>query len=181
MSSEAFAAFRKSSRDELLKLEEQHLQHDLRQSDRDALKSATSKLSTYTTVGSLLGLGFGVYMAFRVRSARLQMFNAFRTSEKPTHVQFAGGRTEEIPDITPMIQPSRWGDVATYLFFSAGGLFVGGETGLLAGSYTATRTISKDPESMARIETAYRKYKADVLRKEASMLDGGGSVMDKLF
>jgi len=158
------------------------MQHDLRQSDRDALRAASSKISTYATVGSLVGLGLGILFAYRIRSARVQMFQAFRASERPTHVQFAGGRTEEIPDLTPMLQPTSLGDVATYLFFSAGGLFIGGETGLLTGSYMATRTINQDPESKARIETAFRKYKADVLRKEAERLDGGiGGVWDKMF
>ncbi|KAI9845194.1 MAG: hypothetical protein M1830_007561, partial [Pleopsidium flavum] len=73
-----------------------------------------------------------------------------------------------------MLQPTTVGDIATYLFFSAGGLFLGGETGLLTGSYSASRTISRDPESRARVETAFRKLRADVLRKEADRLDGGG-------
>jgi hypothetical protein len=72
-------------------------------------------------------------------------------------------------------------DAVTYFFFSTGGLFLGGETGLLTGSYSASRTISQDPESKARIEAAIRKFRADVLRKEADRLDGGESVLDKMF
>ncbi|MCJ1301027.1 hypothetical protein MMC08_003826 [Hypocenomyce scalaris] len=181
MSSDSLAAFRKSGRDELSKLTEEHMKHDLQQSDRDALRSAATKLSTYATVGSVLGLGLGLFMAYRVRRNRTSMFNAFRAKEKPTHVQFAGGRIEPIPDITPMLRPTTLGDIATYFFFSAGGLFLGGETGLLTGSYSANRTVSRDPESRARIETAFRKLRADVLRTEADALDGGESVMDKLF
>ena len=81
----------------------------------------------------------------------------------------------------PFLKPTTLGDVATYLFFSAGGLFLGGEFGLLAGSWSATRTISQDPESRSRIERAFSKLRADVLRKEADSLDGGVSVIDKLF
>ncbi len=88
---------------------------------------------------------------------------------------------EALPNIEPFLKPSTLGDVATYLFFSAGGLFIGGELGLLAGSFSAGRTISQDPESRSRIETAFRKLRADVLRKEADSLDGGASVIDKLF
>jgi len=53
---------------------------------------------------------------------------------------------------------------------------VGGEIGLLTGSGSATRTISRDPESRARIETAFKKFRADVLRKEADAIDGGKGV-----
>ena len=92
MSTESLAALRKSTRDELSKLAEEHMQHDLRQNDRDRLRSAVSKLSTHATVGSLLGLGLGVFLAYRLRTARTSMFNAFRAREKPTMVQFADGR-----------------------------------------------------------------------------------------
>ena len=61
------------------------------------------------------------------------MFNAFKLQEKPTALRFAGGREETIPDITPFMRPSRLGDVATYTFLGAGGLFFGGESGLLTG------------------------------------------------
>jgi hypothetical protein len=37
---------------------------------------------------------------------------------------------ESIPDITPMLKPSTWGDFATYFFAATGGLFVGGELGM---------------------------------------------------
>src|SRR4051812_38313706 len=76
------------------------------------------------------------------------------------------GMIEAIPDLTPMLKPSTYGDVAAYLFFSAGGLFIGGETGLLTGTWSAQRTILKDGESKARIERAFRRFKADVLRRE---------------
>lgn len=65
----------------------------LNQSDRDIIKSAGSKVSTHAKVGSLLGIGFGIYCAFRLRSMRLSYFNAFRAMEKPVEVRFADGRT----------------------------------------------------------------------------------------
>lgn len=64
----------------------------LNQSDRDILRSAGSKVSTYAKVGSLLGVGLGAYFAFRLRSMRLAYFNAFRAMEKPVEVRFADGR-----------------------------------------------------------------------------------------
>ena len=87
---------------------------------------------------------------------------------------------ELIPDIAPLLKPSTLGDIATYSFFAAGGLFLGGETGLLTGSSSASRAISKDPESRARIESAFAKFRADVLRKEADDLDGGKGVSSLL-
>ena len=72
-----------------------------------------------------------------------------------------------------MLRPTTLGDVAAYTFFAAGGLFVGGETGLLTGGYSASRTISRDPASKARIETAFRRFRAEVLKAEANMLEQG--------
>jgi len=77
---------------DIRKLAEEHLKHDLRDSDRDTLNTAANKVGTYATVDSLLGLALGLFLAFRIRSARTQMFKAFRTAEKPTHVKFADGR-----------------------------------------------------------------------------------------
>lgn len=51
----------------------------------------------------------------------------------------------------------------------------------MTGSYSASRIVTRDPESKARIENAFRKFRAEVLRKEADRLDGGGSVLDKIF
>lgn len=87
---------------------------------------------------------------------------------------------EAIPDITGSLKPSRLGDVASYMLFGAGGLFLGGETGLLTGSASASRTITRDPESKARIETAFRRFKADVLRKEADSIDEKKGVSEML-
>ena len=78
------------------------------------------------------------------------------------------------------MKPSTLGDVATYFFFSAGGVFLGGETGLLTGSGSASRTITKDPETRERIESAFRRFRADVLRKEADAIDDKRSLSDML-
>jgi hypothetical protein len=93
MSSDSFAAFRKSDRAELVKIAESHLNNDLSSADRDLVKNAGAKLRTHATVGSLVGLGLGLFFAFRIRRSRREMFNAFRVAEKPTHIQFAGGKT----------------------------------------------------------------------------------------
>ncbi|KAK8151279.1 hypothetical protein IWX90DRAFT_446530 [Phyllosticta citrichinensis] len=192
MSSESLAALRKHAGDELAELAEQHMKHDLNENDREVLKSAASKFGFHTTLGSLIGLGVGLFLAIRVRNARTVTLNALRAVEKPTHVQFADGRLgrnldeaqvqgpnsrviEPLPDINSVLKPSALGDTATYLLFSAGGLFLGGELGMLTGTASARRSIQQDPESMKRITTAFRKFRADALRKEAQWLDSENS------
>lgn len=88
--------------------------------------------------------------------------------------------TEAVPNVTPFLRPSTLGDIATYTFFGFGGLFIGGETGFLTGSGSAVRTINRDPEARERIEIAFRKFRADVLRKQADALDKKKGIADLL-
>lgn len=71
------------------------------------------------------------------------------------------------------MKPSTLGNIAAYTFFGAGGLFLGGEIGVLSGSYSARRTITSDPDSRARIERAFRAFRADVLRQQAAKIENG--------
>lgn len=112
------------------------------------------------------------------RSNRAKMFQAFRASEKPTHIMFADGRQEAIPDITPLLKPTTLGDFATYSFFAAGGLFFGGELGLLIGGGLAKRSITQDPEAKKRIEAAFKSFRADVMRKQIQELESGNKQLD---
>jgi hypothetical protein len=57
-------------------------------------------------------------------------------------------------------------------------MILGGELGLLFGTWSASRAISKDPARRARIENAYKKFRVDVLRKEAERLERGGSALN---
>lgn len=66
-------------------------------------------------------------------------------------------------------------------FFSAGGLFVGGELGILTGTYAANRTISRDLSSKARIAKAYASFKADLYQKEAERLRRGDLSAEQIF
>jgi len=171
------AIFRGHPNQQLARIGEEHLQNDLRPEDRDKLKKAASQVSTHAAIGSLLGLGLGIALAWRVRANRIALYKAFRTTEKPTEVVFANGRRETIPDLDPYIKPTGWGDVATYTFFGLSGLFIGGETGFLTGSASASSTITRDVESRRRIEEAFRKFRIDVLKEEIKGLEGnsGGS------
>ena len=92
MSMESLALTRKNASDDIRKLAEEHFKHDLLESDRDTLQTAASKVGTHATIGSIVGLSLGLFLALRIRSSRTKMFNAFRTAEKPTHVRFADGR-----------------------------------------------------------------------------------------
>ncbi|KAJ5780793.1 hypothetical protein N7457_005953 [Penicillium paradoxum] len=170
---DSLAILRQQRSDELARLADQHMQHDLQSEDRDKLKAAASSVSLWTTVGSAIGVSLGLLAAIRLRSTRKAFFSAIRAQEKPTKVMFQDGRTESIPDLTPLLKPTTLGDVATYLFASAGGLLLGGELGFAGGAASATRSMSADPESRKRIETAFRRFRADVLRKEADALDKG--------
>jgi hypothetical protein len=91
--SESFAILRQRRSDELAKLADEHIQHDLQPSDRDALKSAASSISFWTTVGSAVGVSLGLFAAIRLRSTRKAFFSAVRAQEKPTKVVFEDGRT----------------------------------------------------------------------------------------
>ncbi|RVX73843.1 hypothetical protein B0A52_02733 [Exophiala mesophila] len=173
MSAASFAALRRSQGDELAKLAEDHFKHDLNEQDRDLVRKAASKFSTHALIGSLAGIAFGGYLAFRVRANRTKMYQAFRAREKPVAVRFADGREEAIPDVTPLLKPTTVGDIAAYTFFGLGGLFLGGELGLLTGSWSAKRTISHDPTTKARLEKAFKSFRADVLRKQIDELERG--------
>lgn len=129
-------------------------------------------------IGTLAGLSLAAYLAIRVRSNRARMFQAFRTADKPTHVRFANGREEAIPDITPLIKPTLFGDFATYTLFAAGGILVGGEVGLLIGGAMAKRSITSDPDARQRIENAFRSFRADVLRKQIEELESKKRPLD---
>jgi hypothetical protein len=67
----------------------------------------------------------------------------------------------------------QWGEWATYFFFPLGGLFLGGETGFLTGSWSAARTVTEDPVRRDRIENAYRRFRIDYLKKEVDRLEEG--------
>lgn len=145
--------------------------YSLTQIDRDNLQKAASTVSTHATVGSLLGLGLGIFFAFRLRSSRTAIFNAFKAHEQPTAVKFPSGREEPIPDLTRMMKPSTIGDVATYVLLGTGGVFFGGETGLLTGTFRARQQIGADRDGRDRIQAAFRKFQADALRQQANLLD----------
>ncbi|GAP88967.1 hypothetical protein SAMD00023353_3400470 [Rosellinia necatrix] len=171
----SLAAFRKSEQqDELARLASKHIQSDLEPSDRDALRRATARVATSAVVGSLVGLGLGLYASIRLRRVRTEMFAAFRASERPSFVVFPNGRQEAVPDVTHLMCPTALGDFATYFFFGLGGTVLGGELGLFAGTWSATRGLGKDPARRERIENAYRLMRLDVLRKETARLEGGG-------
>ncbi|KKK23513.1 hypothetical protein P175DRAFT_0502587 [Aspergillus ochraceoroseus IBT 24754] len=178
---ESFAAIRSRRSNELAQLADYHIQHDLQADDRDILKSASKKASLWMTIGSAVGIGLGLYAAFRLRSSRKAFFEVFRAQEKPVKVVFSDGRTESIPDITPLLKPTTLGDFATYFFASAGGLFLGGELGFLAGASSGSRDLLGDPERKKRVESAFRKFRAEMLRKQADELDQGAEVAHEMF
>jgi len=173
-SDSSLAIFRKGMGPDFNDLAEEHLKHDLEPSDREALKKGASTVSRHVTIGSLVGLGLGVYLAYRLRRARTGLFNAFKTHDKPVALKYADGREEAMPDLTASMKPSIIGDIATYGLLGIGGLFVGGETGLLTGSFRAKRSrVWRNPESRQRIQKAFRAFQADALRRQAKAIEQG--------
>ncbi|KAI9697101.1 MAG: hypothetical protein M1820_007916 [Bogoriella megaspora] len=170
-STASLAAFRRGPGAQFAGLAEEHFKHDLEESDRSALKSAASTISTHATIGTAIGLGLGFALAWRIRSGRVAAFRAFKAHERPVKVEFNDGRTEALPDMTPLLKPTPFGDFFTFFFFGAGGLFIGGETGLMTGSWRAGSAIRRDPESQKRIETAFRRFRADVLKAQIAELE----------
>nr|POE79700.1 hypothetical protein CFP56_07765 [Quercus suber] len=173
MSSDSLALFRKSLGPDLSALAEQHLQHDLNEQDRTALYAAARTVSVHVTLGSALGVTLGLLLAARLRAHRAALFRTFRAREQPTAVRFASGREEPLPDLAALARPRRLGDVATAALLGAGGLFFGGETGVLTGSFRARQAIARDRASRDRIQAAFRRFQADALRRQADLLERG--------
>ncbi|KAK5655628.1 hypothetical protein OQA88_5559 [Cercophora sp. LCS_1] len=167
-----FAPFRNTPDIDLAQISEQHLKADLPPEDRSRLRRAASSVSTHATIGSLLGMGLGLALAYKIHTNRIAFYNTFKVMSKPTEVIYSSGRREAIPDLEPYIRPTRWSDAATYGAFGLGGFFLGGELGLLSGSASAARTISSDPDAKRRIEDAFRKFQIDVLKREVNILEG---------
>ena len=88
----AIAAFRRGRSHELAALAEKHLQQDLTSDDRQLLRTAANKVPIYTSIGTALGVGAGLFLAFRFRQARLRTWEAFKARDKPIAVRFADGR-----------------------------------------------------------------------------------------
>ncbi|GME23983.1 hypothetical protein GTA08_BOTSDO13885 [Neofusicoccum parvum] len=175
MSTDSLAFLRRHTGADLADLANQHLQHDLTPSDRATLNRAAQALSTHAALGSLAGLALGALLFARVRGARARALAALRAVETPVALRFKDGRTEPLPDLGRLAAPSPWTDAAAALLFAAGGLFVGGEVGLLTGAGSARRVVGREPEARERIEKAFLRYQADVLRRRAEELEGAAA------
>ena len=145
----------------------------LNDSDRETLKAASQRVTTYTAVGTAVGVGLGVFLAFRLRQNRLNFFKNIRAREKPTEIVFEGGRREPLPNLVELARPTRMGDAAAFTFLGLGGLFLGGEMGAVTGAWGASRVLrNSSEEQQKRIEQAFRRLRADILRKEAEWVEG---------
>lgn len=92
----SLAAFRRHSQhDELAQLAESHFKNDLTVDDKEVLKGAAQTISWQASLGSVVGLGFGCFLAYRARSLRKSWFNEFKASDLPKQVTFASGKTSK--------------------------------------------------------------------------------------
>lgn len=142
---------------------------------------------------SLLNICFFVIflfgaLAFRVRAHRIRLFEAFRASQKPSHVKFADGRegrsqlmlsrklyswwkayrsnSRDHSDATTLYS---WGFCNLHFLFDCRGLCWRWDWSAEWCS-CCKENDTKVPETKARIEKAFRGFRADVLRKEADLL-----------
>lgn len=90
----SLAAFRRNAEhDELAQLAESHFENDLTADDREVLKGAARTITWQASAGSLLGLGLGVFLAYRARALRRGLFDQFRSADQPRQLTFASGKT----------------------------------------------------------------------------------------
>lgn len=90
----SLAAFRKHTQhDELAQLAESHFKNDLTADDKEVLKGAAGTISLHSSIGSVVGLGLGCLLAYRVRSLRKSWFTQFQASDAPRQVIYASGKT----------------------------------------------------------------------------------------
>lgn len=103
------AAFRPPAQhhQDLAVLAQTHFQNDLTQEDREIIRSATGTISRSAYVGSLLGIGLGYLLAYRVRALRRNWWGEFRaarqaaaqgqegTKDWPVKVVFESGKSRE--------------------------------------------------------------------------------------
>ena len=75
--------------------------------------------------------------------------------------------------MTAILKPTRISTIVTYVAFGCLGGSIFGTLGALPGAQRARRIWREDPERYKRVPTSYRKLKADVLRKEIELLEGG--------
>lgn len=93
---DSLAEFHESSyRDNLAEVAEESHHDDLRLSDLHALGSAARQMATHMEFGALVGLGFGVWMAYRLWGAPKAILRVFPARKKPTRAMFADGRSGE--------------------------------------------------------------------------------------
>jgi hypothetical protein len=97
MSTESLAYFRRHRGEELQRLADRHFEHDLQPEDRETVKKAAGQFSTWTAVGSIVGLSAGLLLTLRFRAARMRAYEAFKLKDKPTGLQFANGRVSHTP------------------------------------------------------------------------------------
>ncbi|KAK0625613.1 hypothetical protein DIS24_g11067 [Lasiodiplodia hormozganensis] len=182
MSTDSLAISRRHAGDDLADLAEQHMQHDLTAADRDTLNAAAKRFGIHTALGSLAGVALGAALFMRTRSARAKLVTALsKPATRPVEVRFQDGRVEPLPDVGQLLERTPLTDVAASLLFSIGGLFIGGELGTISGAWSARRAISRDAETKERIENAFRRFQADVLRKRAAELEekvSKGSILE---
>ncbi|KAL8777151.1 MAG: hypothetical protein Q9213_007983 [Squamulea squamosa] len=92
----------------------------------------------------------------------MKVVNAFKAAQQPTAVIFANGRGEALPSLSA--KPSRIKSALIYTTFTSVGLGFGIVSGFTTGFLAADEKLKKDMESRRRIMTAYKRYRAGLLK-----------------
>jgi len=121
----------------------------------------------HVNIACLIGINLGFLFAYRIRANRNAIMTALGAFDRPSHVVFPNGRVGAVPELTPLLRPAGRSDYLTFTIFPISGFLFGGLTGMFTGVSSASRMLTKDPESEKRMGRAFSEFAAETHRKEA--------------
>lgn len=151
----------------LEKFTEGHYEHDLLPEDRSKLQTVASNQKIHISIACLIGINLGLLFAYRIRANRNAILTALGAFDRPSHVVFPTGKVGAIPVLTPLLRPAGRSDYLTFTIFPISGFVFGGITGIFTSASSASRMLTKDPESEKRMGRAFSEFAAELHRREA--------------
>jgi len=161
----------RENRDHYARIARDHLKHDLTEQDREALKTAGSRLATFAFLGSASGTGLGLYLGWdlssRLAAARLRFLEEANLKITTTNPELAA-------EISKAMRPTGRSVGSMVMMISYGflGLIVGSELGFWGGNYAGKRVLNARAD-IERIERAMNRTKVDILRAKADAVERG--------
>ncbi|KAG8531817.1 uncharacterized protein KY384_003453 [Bacidia gigantensis] len=153
------------------------LKDDLTASDHKTIKSAYRNYKERVYISAFVGLGLGVYTAYRFRQRRWRAYHAAlkTATDLLRHIKPYDKRNR--PAV--VIRPSYLGDLATYLALGGFGLDFGGEIGVTIADRRVGRIITEDVECTERITQSSKKAKVEVLRVVADLMKQEADMLEE--